>query len=235
MNWQGETFELTVDRPGHGGVCVGRRDGRVIFVRDALPGERLVVRVTEDKGKSFCHAQIEEIVDALGTAAGFKVKKVKGMSDGFGGSDHESFYRKDVPILFPFTGLHPDYHRPTDDADKINYAGMARIADFGELLLLDVARRRFAARGWRNVQVLCQDATFFSLPEWDNNLVSARGAVRCAVPWTQIPRTCSRRFAAGSLFTLSYSLSMIPSYFALLDRIDERCVSLSEAICRRRH
>ncbi|EKM51071.1 uncharacterized protein PHACADRAFT_165696 [Phanerochaete carnosa HHB-10118-sp] len=67
--------------------------------------------------------------------------------------------------------------------------------------LLDVARRRFAARGWKNVQVLCQDATFFSLPEWDNNLVSARGAV--------------------SVFTLSYSLSMIPSYFALLDRIDE--------------
>ncbi|WP_435019399.1 M20/M25/M40 family metallo-hydrolase [Tundrisphaera sp. TA3] len=84
---------------------------------------------------------IEEIVDALGTAAGFKVKKVKGMSDGFGGSDHESFYRKDVPILFPFTGLHADYHRPSDDADKINYAGMTRIADFGELLLLDIARR----------------------------------------------------------------------------------------------
>lgn len=84
---------------------------------------------------------IEEIVDALGTAAGFKVKKVKGMTDGFGGSDHESFYRKEVPILFPFTGLHPDYHRPSDDADRINFAGMTRIADFGELLLLDVARR----------------------------------------------------------------------------------------------
>jgi tRNA/tmRNA/rRNA uracil-C5-methylase (TrmA/RlmC/RlmD family) len=64
VNWLGETFELTVDRPGHGGVCVGRREGRVVFVRDALPGERLVVRVTEDKGKSFCHAQIEEIIEA---------------------------------------------------------------------------------------------------------------------------------------------------------------------------
>ena len=41
-----------------------------------------------------------------------------------------------------------------------------------------MARKRFAARGWTNVQVLCQDATFFSLPEWDSNLVSARGAVR---------------------------------------------------------
>jgi hypothetical protein len=84
---------------------------------------------------------IEEIVDAVGTAAGFKVKKVKGMSDGFGGSDHESFYLKGVPILFPFTGLHADYHRPSDDTERINFAGMARIADFGEILLLDVARR----------------------------------------------------------------------------------------------
>ena len=84
---------------------------------------------------------IEEIVDAVGKAAGFKVKKVKGMSDGFGGSDHESFYLKGVPILFPFTGLHGDYHRPSDDTERINFAGMARIADFGEILLLDVARR----------------------------------------------------------------------------------------------
>ncbi len=81
------------------------------------------------------------MVDAIGTAAGFKVKKVKGASDGFGGSDHESFYQEGVPILFPFTGLHGDYHRPSDDTDRINFAGMARIADFGELLLLDVARR----------------------------------------------------------------------------------------------
>jgi len=84
---------------------------------------------------------IEAIVDALGSAAGFKVKKVKGMTDGFGGSDHESFYIKNVPILFPFTGLHADYHKPSDDADLINYAGMERIADFAELLLLDLARR----------------------------------------------------------------------------------------------
>ena len=44
-------------------------------------------------------------------------------SSGTGPSDHSSFYRKDVPVLFFFTGLHTDYHRPTDDADKINYIG----------------------------------------------------------------------------------------------------------------
>ena len=44
-------------------------------------------------------------------------------SSGTGPSDHTSFYRKDIPVLFYFTGLHTDYHRPSDDADKINYAG----------------------------------------------------------------------------------------------------------------
>ena len=84
---------------------------------------------------------LDEIVDALGKDAGFKIKKVKGASDGLGGSDHESFYDKNIPILFPFTGLHTDYHRPSDDSDRINYPGMARIADFGEVLLLDMIRR----------------------------------------------------------------------------------------------
>ncbi|MEO8403139.1 MAG: M20/M25/M40 family metallo-hydrolase [Chitinophagaceae bacterium] len=44
-------------------------------------------------------------------------------SSGSGPSDHTSFYRKDIPVLFFFTGQHKDYHRPTDDADKINYDG----------------------------------------------------------------------------------------------------------------
>jgi len=50
-------------------------------------------------------------------------------SSGTGPSDHTSFYRKDIPVLFYFTGLHSDYHKPTDDADKINYAGEQIIID----------------------------------------------------------------------------------------------------------
>lgn len=53
-------------------------------------------------------------------------------SSGTGPSDHTSFYRKDIPVLFFFTGLHTDYHKPSDDADKINYAGMARIVHYIE-------------------------------------------------------------------------------------------------------
>jgi Zn-dependent M28 family amino/carboxypeptidase len=48
-------------------------------------------------------------------------------SSGTGPSDHTSFYRKDIPVLFYFTGLHSDYHKPTDDFDKINYEGQLYI------------------------------------------------------------------------------------------------------------
>ena len=44
--------------------------------------------------------------------------------DGFGPSDHASFYVNDIPVLFFFTGAHPDYHRPSDDWDKINAGGL---------------------------------------------------------------------------------------------------------------
>lgn len=44
-------------------------------------------------------------------------------SSGTGPSDHTSFYRKDIPVLFFFTGLHTDYHKPSDDAERINYIG----------------------------------------------------------------------------------------------------------------
>lgn len=48
-------------------------------------------------------------------------------SSGTGPSDHTSFYRKDIPVLFFFTGLHTDYHKPTDDADKINASGIVKV------------------------------------------------------------------------------------------------------------
>ena len=51
-------------------------------------------------------------------------------SSGVGPSDHTSFYRKDIPVLFFFTGLHEDYHKPTDDADKINYIGELQVVKF---------------------------------------------------------------------------------------------------------
>ncbi len=51
-------------------------------------------------------------------------------SSGSGPSDHASFYRKDIPVLFFFTGSHSDYHKATDDADKINYNGQKEIVKY---------------------------------------------------------------------------------------------------------
>ena len=51
-------------------------------------------------------------------------------SAGTGPSDHASFYRKDMPVLFLFTGSHSDYHKATDDADKINYNDEAKMVDW---------------------------------------------------------------------------------------------------------
>ena len=48
-------------------------------------------------------------------------------SSGTGPSDHSSFYRKGIPVLFFFTGTHSDYHKPSDDADKINFVGELQI------------------------------------------------------------------------------------------------------------
>ena len=56
--------------------------------------------------------------------------RVKLDSSGTGPSDHTSFYRKNIPVLFFFTGLHSDYHKPTDDADKINYLAMTDIVNY---------------------------------------------------------------------------------------------------------
>ena len=59
--------------------------------------------------------------------------------DGFGPSDHQSFYVRDVPVLFFFTGTHDDYHKPSDTADKINAEGINAIAEFVREITMSVA------------------------------------------------------------------------------------------------
>jgi len=57
---------------------------------------------------------------------------------GIGPSDHTSFYLADVPVLHFFTGQHEDYHKPSDDADKINYMGMEAISNYFLTLINDL-------------------------------------------------------------------------------------------------
>jgi hypothetical protein len=83
-------------------------------------------------------AQLESIVNAADAASPLTVKDIgKG---GFGPSDHMSFALKHIPVLFLFSGLHPDYHRPTDDADKVNYDGIAEVVAFTKQVTDDLAQ-----------------------------------------------------------------------------------------------
>jgi len=59
--------------------------------------------------------------------------------EGYGASDHSSFYASNVPVLFFTTGAHADYHTPADDADKINYEGEKEILDYAYPLIVDIA------------------------------------------------------------------------------------------------
>ncbi|MEU6559220.1 class I SAM-dependent RNA methyltransferase [Nocardia nova] len=62
-DWFGETFRVRLGAPGHGGFCVARHEGRVLFVRHGLPGELVLARVSEDRGGSFCRAEAIEILE----------------------------------------------------------------------------------------------------------------------------------------------------------------------------
>ncbi|HKR10448.1 MAG TPA: M20/M25/M40 family metallo-hydrolase [Pyrinomonadaceae bacterium] len=64
--------------------------------------------------------------------------------DGFGPSDHSSFYGKQIPVLFFWTGTHADYHKPSDTFEKINYTDQTRILNLVGYIVrnLDVAPQR---------------------------------------------------------------------------------------------
>ena len=59
----------------------------------------------------------------------------------FSRSDHYNFYKKNVPSLFFFTGIHQDYHSPRDEANLVNYKGLKLISDLAEKVIDNVANR----------------------------------------------------------------------------------------------
>jgi C-terminal processing protease CtpA/Prc len=61
--------------------------------------------------------------------------------DGFGPSDHSSFYGKDIPVLMFFTDLHDDYHRPSDDIEKINAQGQEKVVKLVYDVIYDLSTR----------------------------------------------------------------------------------------------
>lgn len=97
----------------------------------------MVGRLTADRESTSKYGKLA--INGTGTSPAFdsvlkilnhgKFDLISGES-GIGPSDHTSFYLKEIPVLHFFTGQHNDYHKPSDDADKINYSGMFHIAEY---------------------------------------------------------------------------------------------------------
>ncbi|MGK3988926.1 M20/M25/M40 family metallo-hydrolase [Sorangium sp. So ce136] len=107
----------------------------------AMINADMVGRMREDK----------LLVDGLGTSPAWKPivdDAARGLGftlqygvEGFGASDHASFTASRVPVAFLFTGVHEDYHRPSDTADKINAAGVSRCAVLTARMALALSQR----------------------------------------------------------------------------------------------
>ena len=62
--------------------------------------------------------------------------------DGNGGSDQTSFYKKNIPVIFFHTGGHPDYHMPTDDANKVDYESLKGILTFETMVIENIMKQK---------------------------------------------------------------------------------------------
>jgi len=78
-------------------------------------------------GGSGTFADAEKILSAINDTNKLKLAFAK---EGYGPSDHASFYADSIPVLYFNTGVHPDYHLPADDVEKINCDGLSVISDF---------------------------------------------------------------------------------------------------------
>ncbi|MGE0606140.1 MAG: M28 family peptidase [Pirellulales bacterium] len=95
-----------------------------------LNEEKLIIQGTDTA------TEFAPLIDRLNEKYGFKITKQAG---GFGPSDHSSFYAKQIPVMHFYTGTHPDYHRPSDDFDKLNLSGMQRVAQMVAETAADIA------------------------------------------------------------------------------------------------
>lgn len=102
----------------------------------------MVGRLRSDRLLIFGTATATEfdgILDSLNAIARFDLKS---SGDGWGRSDQSSFYGAGKPVLHLFTDLHEDYHRTTDDWEKVNVDGLERVADFTAAIVRTLGNRR---------------------------------------------------------------------------------------------
>jgi aminopeptidase YwaD len=101
----------------------------------------MVGRLENDRLIVYGVATATELPALLDSANAATHLRIAAQGDGFGPSDHSSFYAKNIPVLHFFTDLHDDYHRATDTPDKINAGGEARVVALAERVARAIADR----------------------------------------------------------------------------------------------
>ncbi|MGE3315901.1 MAG: M28 family peptidase [Planctomycetaceae bacterium] len=96
----------------------------------------MVGRLTDDKLTVFGTGTSGRWKSLLEEQAKARSFKLFSKPEGFGPSDQSSFYAQKIPVLHFFTGTHSDYHRPSDDWEKINVSGMERVTDLIEEMVV---------------------------------------------------------------------------------------------------
>ena len=102
----------------------------------------MVGRMRKNQLTVFGLETAQELRSLVSEAAqGLGVEMLPGTSRRLGRSDHASFYGKNIPVLHPYTGNHEDYHRPSDDWEKLNVEGMEKVSAFVAALAEKIAQR----------------------------------------------------------------------------------------------
>lgn len=113
---------------------------------DAMINMDMIGRIKDEKvfiGGTGTGATFKELLDEEKSKFSFHFEY---SASGYAASDHTSFVGKQIPVLFFFSGLHSDYHKPSDTADKINAPDAAKLLDFIDdvALKIDSANQRVA-------------------------------------------------------------------------------------------
>ncbi len=98
----------------------------------------MIGRLKDNKINIFGYATADYFPNMIDSLAALDSINVLRSADGYGPSDHSSFYGKNIPVLFLFTGVHLDYHTPYDDWDKINVQGILKVMRFSEAILRSI-------------------------------------------------------------------------------------------------
>ena len=166
--------------------------GSKAFVKSSgIDSNKIAYMINMDMLGRFSDSSKALMVGGYGTSPSWVKAKARLERDGFfiktdssgiGPSDHTSFYESNIPVLFFFTGVHSDYHKPGDVAEKINYTGEAKIIRGIEhvvCMMDNEPRPEFTKTKVSNVAKVRFKVTLGIMPDysWDGEGVRVDGVI----------------------------------------------------------